>query len=385
MLSRIYHLAAYFEKGLVLSLRLGIMLSLFFCFSLEAQNSTPTIVQTRNKLKQLDIKIEKLKQTLASAQDKRAVLNQELSNTEKQIGEGINRLKIIQNNMSAKERNIAELQEKINQLNNQLDTQQTLLANHIRARYQMGEYQPLKWLLNQDDPFKINRILTYYQYLIKSRQHLIAEIDLTRKNLNKNKNKLDNEQAENKQLKYKLAQHQQQLEQSKKYHATLIQSINSEIQNSQQALHDFEKDKNNLSRLLTSLSQQSVIQNGKPFMQMRKKLPFPVQTSRRSIHRMNQGVTFFADEGSTVTAVSSGKVVFSDWLKGYGLLLIIDHGQGFMTLYAHNQSLFKRKGQMVQQNEQIASVGHSGGIKQNGLYFEIRQKGKAVNPLEWLS
>ncbi|WP_420911424.1 murein hydrolase activator EnvC family protein [Legionella norrlandica] len=361
------------------------MLSLFFCFSLEAQNSTPTIVQTRNKLKQLDIKIEKLKQTLASAQDKRAVLNQELSNTEKQIGEGINRLKIIQNNMSAKERNIAELQEKINQLNNQLDTQQTLLANHIRARYQMGEYQPLKWLLNQDDPFKINRILTYYQYLIKSRQHLIAEIDLTRKNLNKNKNKLDNEQAENKQLKYKLAQHQQQLEQSKKYHATLIQSINSEIQNSQQALHDFEKDKNNLSRLLTSLSQQSVIQNGKPFMQMRKKLPFPVQTSRRSIHRMNQGVTFFADEGSTVTAVSSGKVVFSDWLKGYGLLLIIDHGQGFMTLYAHNQSLFKRKGQMVQQNEQIASVGHSGGIKQNGLYFEIRQKGKAVNPLEWLS
>ena len=99
---------------------------------------------------------------------------------------------------------------------------------------------------------------------------------------------------------------------------------------------------------------------------------------------MNQGVTFFADEGTVVNSVYPGKVVFSDWLKGYGLLLIIDHGQGFMTLYAHNQSLFKRTGQMVKQSEPIASVGHTGGIRQNGLYFEIRVKGKAVPPMTWL-
>lgn len=110
-----------------------------------------------------------------------------------------------------------------------------------------------------------------------------------------------------------------------------------------------------------------------------------MQTQGRSFRKMHQGVTFFAEEGAVVTAVYPGKIVFSDWLKGYGLLLIIDHGQGFMTLYAHNQSLFKRKGQYVNQNEQIASVGHSGGIKQNGLYFEIRLKGKAVPPLNWLS
>lgn len=100
---------------------------------------------------------------------------------------------------------------------------------------------------------------------------------------------------------------------------------------------------------------------------------------------MNQGLIFFANEGMPVNAVSTGKVVFSDWLKGYGLLLIIDHGQGFMTLYAHNQSLFKQKGDNVQRGEQIATVGHSGGIKQNGLYFEIRQRGKAVPPLKWLT
>ena len=85
-----------------------------------------------------------------------------------------------------------------------------------------------------------------------------------------------------------------------------------------------------------------------------------------------------------MNAVYSGKVVFSDWLKGYGLLLIIDHGQGFMTLYAHNQTLFKQKGDTVTQGIQIASVGHTGGLKQNGLYFEIRQYGKAIPPLKWL-
>jgi murein hydrolase activator len=100
---------------------------------------------------------------------------------------------------------------------------------------------------------------------------------------------------------------------------------------------------------------------------------------------MNQGITFFAAEGTPVYAVYSGKIVFSDWLNGYGLLLIIDHGQGFMTLYAHNQSLFKRKGSTVGTGEQIAAVGHSGGIKQNGLYFEVRKHGKTVSPREWLS
>ncbi|HAZ7571967.1 peptidoglycan DD-metalloendopeptidase family protein [Legionella sp. PATHC032] len=366
-------------------LGLALVLILFFCNGLEAKTAPNSITQTQAKLKQLDAKINKLKQVLANAQDKRTVLNQELGSTEKQIGEGIRKLRIIQANMSAKEKSIAELQGKINHLNERLLTQQEMLANHVRARYQMGEYQPLKWLINQDEPFKINRILTYYQYIIRSRQQLIDEIARTRQTLNDNKTKLGNELAENKQLQFKLSQNQQQLEQNKRYHSTLIQSIDNDIQNNQQSLKDFQKDRDNLSHLLKSLSQQSVIQNGKPFTGMRKKLPLPVQTTGRSLRRMNQGVTFFADEGSIVTAVYPGKVVFSDWLKGYGLLLIIDHGQGFMTLYAHNQSLFKRKGQIVQQNEQIASVGHTGGIKQNGLYFEIRQRGKAVNPLDWLS
>lgn len=363
----------------------ALVLGLYSHICVAAHTSASPVAQTKNKLEKLDAQINNLQHTLASAHDKRGLLNKELSATEKQIGDAIQKLHIIQNDMKLKEIKITELQNKVISLNQQLMTQQQLLASHVRARYQMGEYQPLKWLLNQDDPYKISRILTYYQHIIKSRQHLIDEIDVTRKNITENKEQLHSELTKNKGLQNELTRHQQQLEQNKSYHTTLIESINSDIQNQQHTLNDYQRDRNNLTRLLKSLSHQSVSQSSKPFDQMRKKLPLPVQTAQKSLRKMNQGVTFFADEGAVVTAVYPGKVVFSDWLKGYGLLLIIDHGQGFMTLYAHNQSLFKRKGQTVNQNEQIASVGHSGGIKQNGLYFEIRLRGKAVSPLDWLS
>lgn len=360
-----------------------IPLGLLFCFFLYADPSE--IQQTQTRLHQLDAQINNLQQTLNSAHDKRGVLNQELSITEKQIGKGVRKLHIIQKNMGDKSYKINELQNQVNQLNQQLTTQQQLLASHLRARYQMGEYQPLKWLLNQDDPSKVSRILTYYQYIIKSRQQLIEQIDTTRSKLNQSKGILNHELMANQKLKASLTKNQHQMEHNKNYHKALIKSLNNEIQNKQNTLREAQRNKDNLARLLETLAQQSVAQASTPFTEMRKKLPLPVQTQSHSLHKMNQGVTFFAEEGTPVTAIYPGEVVFSDWLKGYGLLLIIDHGQGFMTLYAHNESLFKRKGESVNQNEQIASVGHSGGIKQNGLYFEIRQEGKAIPPLDWLS
>ena len=360
-----------------------IILGTLIFFRVEADPSP--VSQTQTKLKHLDIKINNLQQTLANAQDKRGLLNKELSGTDKEIGEGVQKLRSIQQDMNVKKNKILELQNSINELKQKLSIQQQLLANHVKARYLMGEYQPVKWLLNQDEPYRVSRILTYYYYLVKARQQVINQIDTTRTKITDSKEVLASQLSENQELQAQLNQHQQQLQQNQSYHKTLIHSLNYQIQTNQLTLNEFQKDKDNLSRLLKSLSQQSALQSAVPFVQMRKKLPFPVHTESRSLQKMHQGVTFFADEGVAVTAVYPGKIVFSDWLKGYGLLLIIDHGQGFMTLYAHNQSLFKHKGQHVHQNEQIANVGHSGGIKQNGLYFEIRLRGKAISPLDWLS
>ncbi len=358
------------------------------CASLciQAHASDPAhINQTKNKLKQLDITINHLKEHLSSAHGKRSVLNKELARIDTQIGHSVQKLRDIEHKRKNKEVDIAALQNKVNDLNRQLVNQQELLGNHLRARYQVGEFQPLKWLLSQQDPYHINRLLTYYQYIIKSRQTLIEQINLTRNELNTHQGQLKKELVQIHEIEVELTTQQKRLTKNKAYQTALAHTLNNEIQNEQSTLKEFQKNKDNLAKILVTLSQQSVIQASKPFLQMHRKLPFPVHVARSALRKMNQGVTFFADEGATVAAVHPGKVVFSDWLKGYGLLLIIDHGQGFMTLYAHNQSLFKRKGEQVNQNEPIASVGHSGGIKQNGLYFEIRQRGKAVSPTEWLS
>ncbi|WP_052673751.1 murein hydrolase activator EnvC family protein [Legionella hackeliae] len=348
-------------------------------------SESATIVQTKSRLKKLDAQIDKLKQTLATATDRRGVLNLELAGTEKQIGEGIRQLRTIQSDMTSKQHKIVALQQNLNELNKQLIAQQQLLATHVRTRYKMGQYEPLKWIINQDEPYAISRLLTFYQYLIRSRQDIIDQIDTTKRDITLNQNSLRIELSEQEQLQKELNSHQQKLERNKRYHTAVIQSLNNEIQTKQHTLEEYEHNKDNLTRLLKTLAVQSIMQSNKPFTQMRHKLPRPVAGNRSGFQKMNQGVTFFAAEGTAVTAVYPGKIVFSDWLNGYGLLLIIDHGQGFMTLYAHNQSLFKSKGSNVLQGESIAAVGHSGGLKQNGLYFEVRHRGKAVPPLEWLS
>ncbi|KTC75475.1 peptidase, M23 family [Legionella birminghamensis] len=343
-----------------------------------------SVQQTKNKLRQLDTQINRLKQVLASANDKRGALNRELAGTEKQIDKAIQQLHSIQTNIDSKQQKIMSLEQHIRELNQQLIKQQQQLASHVRARYKIGVYQPVKWIINQDEPYSISRLLTFHQYIVQSRQHIIDAIDNTKKNLTLNQQSLREELTEQRKLQHRLHIHQAQLQEDKNYHKAVLQSLNNEIQSKEHTLAEFEHNKENLSRLLKTLALKSIVAVPRQaFSQMRHKLPRPIQS--RSLQRMNQGVTFFAGEGTPVRAVSSGKIVFSDWLNGYGLLIIIDHGQGFMTLYAHNQSLFKRKGATVQQGEQIASVGHSGGIKQNGLYFEVRQRGKAVPPLEWLA
>lgn len=353
-----------------------------FATSMLALATTPA---PQDQIKALDKQINHLTTDLTHAQDKRGMLNKQLSHIDKQIGSSVQKLRHMEQERKTKELNITTLQKHLDELNKQLVNQQDMLGNHVRARYQIGEYQPLKWLLSQDEPYRISRMLTYYQYMIRSRQELIDHIEQTRTSINNNQQKLKHEITQIQQLELELTDQKNRLNQNKAYQARLIDTLSEKIHNSQSSLQEAKKNKSNLAKLLTRLDDNTTLQRHESFQSMRKKLPFPVHVQRSAVRNMNHGMTFFADEGAMVTAVHPGKVVFSDWLKGYGLLLIIDHGEGFMTLYAHNQSLFKRKGEFVKPDEPIASVGHSGGLKQNGLYFEIRHKGKVVSPREWLA
>lgn len=365
---------------------LGLSLFSSMLLTVSSANAEQSnITQTKMQLKALENKMAALEQTLHVVHNKREALNQELARTEKEIGGTVRQLAIIQHNISEKQQQIQVLKQLIETLTQQLKTQRELLAKHIRARYKMGEYQPIKWLLNQENPYAISRLLTYYQYIVNKRQETIEQVIETQARLNQNQEKLNQETEKQHLLENQVKQHQAELTQNQHYHAALLQSLDKDIQNKQQTMEDYHHNKDNLSRLLQTLAQQGLSSRRYPLAQIRHHLPKPVNTSPGNIEKLNQGIAFFADEGAPVTAVYPGKVVFSDWLKGYGLLLIIDHGAGYMTLYAHNQALFKQKGTFVDQGEKIAAVGHSGGLKKNGLYFEVRHGGKAIPPLEWLA
>ena len=133
----------------------------------NAQADPANMNQTKAKLQQLETKIGNLQRTLSSAHDKNSLLNKELSDIEKKIGIGVHQLRNTEHDVALKQHKIADLQRQISALNEKLQTQQHLLAKHLRARYTMGEYQPLKWLLNQDTPYTTSRLLTYYQYLVQ--------------------------------------------------------------------------------------------------------------------------------------------------------------------------------------------------------------------------
>lgn len=346
-----------------------------------------SVKQTETKLKEINHKIAELQGNLSKVNNKRGLLNKELAVTEKKISHNMQELRSINQDIRNKEQKISQLEKHAAELNKNMVIQQNLLKEHIRSHYRIGRYQPLKWILNQDDPYAVNRIMTYHQYLIRRRQNVIDRVSDMKKNIEQDQKNIQVAITIKHSLERKLQDNKDSLEQHKLYHNKIIQSLDKEIQSTEKSISDQEKNKANLTRLLKTLTEQSqnITQVKVPFARMRRKLPRPVQVGPSNFKRMNQGLTFFAAEGTPVKAVHPGKIVFSDWLNGYGLLLIIDHGQGFMTLYAHNQALYKKKGSFVSQGEQIASVGRCCGLKENGLYFEVRQRGKAIPPMDWLS
>lgn len=341
------------------------------------------ITNTQIKIKRMDTEITTLKHRLTQDHHKQHSLEEELAITEQAIGNNIKKLRDIQQMIKDNQKEITALEDKITTLKKQQTQQQRQLAKYLIARYKMGENKPLQWLIDVKNYHHISRLFTFYSYIIHSQQQLITQLKQTTTTLILSQKNLQYTLEKHQQLQQHTLYYQQQLEQEKKHHLVIMQTLKKTIHSEEEKLQIYQRDKAKLTQLLQTLVKQSKSRYI-PFNRLQHKLPRPIQHAL-AIKSINQGVVFLANEGTPVFSVYPGKVVFSDWLRGYGLLLIIDHGQGFMTLYAHNQSLFKNKGEHVEEGEQIATIGHSGGLNENGLYFEIRQRGKAITPMEWLS
>ncbi len=365
---------------------LRLHVSLLLCMLISSSVLADAPSRTQTQLSKLEDTMDTIQAQLTKDEHSRDALYKKLAITEKKMGEDLHALHTIKNDTQAKKRAIQDLQKTIDGLNQQLKKEQGALREHVRARHRLGGMHPWQWLLNQETSHDMSRLLVFYEYLFRADQELIEQVQKTSEHLTKNQADLSREQHHLETLHKKLMQRQTRLYQMQKEQRALIHALDETIQSKHEQLSAVKHDKMHLQALLNKLNTRP--QKGhfqKSLSVEGQALQSPVNQNPNATKPLNQGLVFLAHEGTPVTAVLPGKVVFSDWLKGYGLLLIVEHGDGMMSLYAHNASLFAQLGDEVKQGDQIATVGHTGGLRENGLYFEIRRRGRAVPPREWMS
>ena len=237
--------------------------------------------------------------------------------------------------------------------------------------------------------------MAYYHYLSRARVNDILKVQELVAQLNGVKTQLRNEHQELKALEADQLLKREQLELARSERSTLLAKLEQQIGSEQEELTQLkqkaarlEKLLDDLKNALTDLPPEGTF--NQPFRSMQGQLPLPVNGSisarfgqSKGMGVLWEGIFVDAQEGTVVQSIFPGRVAFADWLRGFGLLLILDHGDGYMSLYSHNQMLHKQVGDWVNAGETIAQVGSSGGLKKTGLYFEIRHNGEPHNPLMW--
>jgi len=264
----------------------------------------------------------------------------------------------------------------------------------VKIAYGMGQHEKIKLMLSQEDPSVSGRMMVYHDYLNKAR---LKKITIIKQGLQQLRDLELENIRETEVLQAKLEQVKKKksaLLKTKAERKALVAKIKKRFSRKKQKLSQYKASEKKLKGIISSL--QSSTNNfsyekgsSKRFSLLKGKLPWPLQGkvknkfgAQRSDTRWD-GVLISAKEGAEVRVVAKGRVVFADWLRGYGLLTIIDHGDGYMTLYAFSQSLYKKVGERVKAGDVIAVAGQSGGRSEIGLYFGIRKKGKPVDPIKW--
>ncbi len=374
----------------------GILLALLLgCAPAWAAEGAAELPAKQDELQQARQRIQRLKKALESNKARRQALLGELRASEEQIGRSSRRLRELARRLREQQAGIEVLQGEQRQQRQELTRQRQALAQQLRAAYAMGRQQRLKILLNQQDPALAGRMMVYYDYFNRARTRQMDRIGETLASLQGRLEQIAGRQRQLQELQAHELEQRQRLEASRARRRQLVQTLGQEIEDQGQRLARLEQDAKQLQQLVDRLREQQAALpvegvDLEPFKRMRGRLEWPVKGriearfgSRRAGSLRWDGVFIAAPEGREVGAVYHGRVVFADWLRGFGLLLIIDHGDGYMSLYGHNQSLFREVGDWVESGEVIAAVGRSGGLTRSGLYFAVRYRGGAVNPRTW--
>ncbi|TLP58149.1 MULTISPECIES: murein hydrolase activator EnvC family protein [Pseudomonas] len=405
--------------------------------------------QTQQQLDATRQDIAELKKMLGKLQEEKSGVQKDLKTTETDIGNLEKQVEVLQQELKKTEGELERLDHEKKKLQSARVEQQRLIAIQARAAYQNnGREEYLKLLLNQQNPEKFARTLTYYDYLSKARTEQLRTFNETLRQLANVEQDIGQQQTQLLTQRADLDSRRQALEAERAKRQQVLAKLNSDLQARDQKLQAREQDQAELAQVLKTIEETLARQAreaeqarqrallakqeeeqrrkaqalaaarddapeeapkkarstlgpvvssdgasyGGAFSAARGKLPWPVNgrllarfgDARGSDARAKwDGVMISASAGTQVHAVHGGRVVFADWLRGAGLLVILDHGNGYLSLYGHNQSLLKRAGDVVKAGEAISTVGDSGGQDSAGLYFAIRQQGRPTDPAQW--
>jgi septal ring factor EnvC (AmiA/AmiB activator) len=263
----------------------------------------------------------------------------------------------------------------------------------MRAAYLIGRQEPLKLLLNQEDPALAGRMFAYYGYFGRARAGQIQAIEDDMQRLAELTAELDAEEAQLAQLEQQQRGELSALEHARAQRSQVLAGLEAESRTRAQSLERLRSQQAGLEQLLRELRaamERYPLDTSTAFARLRGRLEWPVNghlVARFGDARAGgvhwDGVLVATERGAPVKAVCEGRVIYADWLPGLGLLAIVDHGDGYLSLYGHNERLYKAAGERVAAGDTIAAAGDSGGSGRTELYFEIRKGGKPVDPRPW--
>ena len=275
----------------------------------------------------------------------------------------------------------------------ELEGERAALAAQMRAAYMIGREEPLKLLLNQRDPARAGRMFAYYGYFGRARAGQIARIENFVARIAELDAELEAEQARLADLETRQRGEVERLDKARAERGEVLASLTAEARSRAASLDRLRREQAALEKLLRELRraiEKFPSDSKSPFARMRGKLAWP--TTGRVIARYGQtragglkwdGVLLSTTRGAPVRAVYHGRVIYADWLAGLGLLVILDHGDGYLSLYGHNEQIYRKVGERVTAGDPVAAAGDTGGRSSPELYFEIRRAGRPVSPIPW--
>ena len=397
-----------------------------------------SLAAPKEELKELRERIEELKQELAEQEGTKAEVSDALKDSEQAISESNRTLSELSQAQRQAKAELKGLQTQSSAVQASVLRRQGQLEKLLNLRYIHSSQNSTALLLSGKDPADISRLLRYYQYVARAHADGIQELRGDLAELNGLTNQVRAKSAELKYVESKERQEKLQLEKERQNKKQVLSRIGHEIQKSRKEIITLKRDEARLTQLIErlalmikrkeearqaalraqALKRQAEARRQKPdetgekpaavarndilpdgdldglaFAKLRGRLRLPVRgelTNRFGSPRSDSGISWSglfirAPEGQEVKAVAAGRLVFADWLRGFGNLAVIDHGNGYMSVYGNNEALLKQAGEMVQGGETVASVGNSGGNPESGLYFELRHRGKAFDPMRWVA